>query len=278
MSLMNYNSRPLTVKLIGPIDHPDFREAAALIRIAAQSETAADILPELVVIAQARPGPVSQGEVESIQHRYPLAGVVAIAGSWCEGETRTGRPWPGVKRFYWYEFPAWWRQQLALRNAGLCPDWSRPTSETLRSSAISNPQSTIHNRRPGIILLSAANRYIADALADVLHHAGYATIWYPPGRPMLVVRGAIAGIWDGGQLDDREANHLAAFCHTLARDAAPVVALLDFPRCDRYEVAQQCGAAALLGKPWINADLIATIEAIANRDAGGPSTSRRRAA
>lgn len=269
MSLMNNNSCPLTVKLIGPIDHQDFREAAALIRDSARSAIAAGISPELVVICQARPGQISQHEVESLQRRWPLAGIVTIAGSWCEGEIRTGRPWPGVKRFYWYEFPAWWRLQLAQRSAGLCPDWSRPTSDALRRLAI-------HNRRCGIIVLSAANRHIADALAEVLRYAGYATVWHPPGRPTTIVRGAIAGIWDGGQLNDREAEDLAAFCHTLARDAASVVALLDFPRRDRYEVAQQLGAAAVLGKPWINTDLIATIEALANRDAEVPPTPTQR--
>lgn len=271
MSLTNYMSSPLTVKLIGQIDHPDFREAAALIRDTAQCETSAGTNPELLVVAQARPGQVRQHEVDALRRRYPLAGIVTIAGGWCEGETRTGRPWPGVKRFYWYEFPAWWRQQLALRKAGLCPDWSRPTSEVFRNPAI-------RNRRCGVILLRAADRHIADVLANVLHHAGYASIWHPPGRTMMVVRGAIAGIWDGGQLDDREAKELAAFCRTLARDAAPVVALLDFPRRDRYEVAQQVGAMAVLGKPWINADLIATIEAIAACDAGRQSMPHNRAA
>ena len=49
------------------------------------------------------------------------------------------------------------------------------------------------------------------------------------------------------------------FVRDLARSNAPVVALLDFPRRDRCEVARRAGAAAVLGKPWLNADLIATI-------------------
>jgi hypothetical protein len=268
MSLTNKTSSPIAVQLVGAIEHPDFYDAEELLRSTAQCENPSIVLPEVVIIAQARPGQVSQREVDALKRRYPLAGIVTIVGSWCEGETRTGRPWPGVKRFYWYEFPAWWRQQLALRDAGLCPDWSRPTSDVLRKPAI-------RNRRSCIILPSAANRHIAETIADVLRHAGYATIWYPPGRPTMVVRGAIAGIWDGSQLDDRETKDLAAFCRTLARDAAPVVAMLDFPR---REVARQCGAAAVLGKPWINADLIATIEAIATRGADGPSIPRSRAA
>jgi len=278
MSLTNHKSRPLTVQLVGAFDHPDFHEAATLIRAAARCENGPAASPEVVVVAQARPGQVSQGEVESLQRRYPLAGVVTIAGSWCEGETRTGRPWPGVKRFYWYEFPAWWRQQLALHAAGRCPDWARPTTDLLRLAPIPTLQSKIQKPRRGVVILNAANRCIASAITDVLYDAGYATVWRQSGRTTTVVRGAAAGIWDGNQLDDSEAANLSAFCRALARDTTPIVALLDFPRRDRCEIAQQLGAATVLGKPWINTDLITTIEAISTRNSDVPSTPLNRAA
>jgi hypothetical protein len=38
------------------------------------------------------------------------------------------------------------------------------------------------------------------------------------------------------------------------------VALLDFPRRDCYDLARQIGAAAVLGKPWLNADLVTTVD------------------
>jgi AmiR/NasT family two-component response regulator len=49
----------------------------------------------------------------------------------------------------------------------------------------------------------------------------------------------------------------------MARDGAAVVVLLDFPRRDRVDRAFKAGAAAVLGKPYLNSDLIATLEAIA---------------
>ncbi|MCI0333916.1 MAG: hypothetical protein L0228_11915 [Planctomycetes bacterium] len=285
MSFASDNSPPPVVQLLGQIEHPDFRDALDLIRESAKCD-ALDISPELVVVAQSRPDEIGTREIELLQRRWPLAGIVALLGSWCEGETRTGRPWPGVKRFYWYEFPAWWWRQLALRTAGLCPDWSRPTTETLRAPTIRDPQfeprlsspKSIRDRQSGTVVLSTANRAIADALADALQHACYATVWHAPHGPQAVVRGAIAGIWDGGQLDDRETDDLAAFCRRLARDSAPVCALLDFPRRDRCELARQLGVKALLGKPWINADLVATIQKIANRCEGIPTMTSTRAA
>src|SRR5689334_21081356 len=96
------------VRLIGAEAHPDFRDAVATLRESAQFVAAEAGQVELVVVAQSRPGAVPFGEVERVMRAAPLAGVVALLGSWCEGEARTGRPWRGVQRLYWYEFPAWW--------------------------------------------------------------------------------------------------------------------------------------------------------------------------
>jgi AmiR/NasT family two-component response regulator len=77
-----------------------------------------------------------------------------------------------------------------------------------------------------------------------------------------LVRGVAAGIWDGSQLDVREAHDLAKFCGRLARESAPVIALLDFPRRDRCEIARQAGAVVVLGKPWNNADLMTSLDVV----------------
>jgi hypothetical protein len=140
----------------------------------------------------------------------------------------------------------------------------------LRDGTIRNPKSEIRNRNKGLIVLSTLVRSTAEALDDLLHSAGYATVWCQPDRPPSVVRGAAAGIWDGGQLSDHEAESLAAFARDLHGDGTSVIALLDFPRRDRCEVAQQLGAIAILGKPWLNAELLATLEHVA-----GQRTCRR---
>jgi len=46
------------------------------------------------------------------------------------------------------------------------------------------------------------------------------------------------------------------------RTARPVIALADFPRRNRCEVAYKAGAAAVMAKPWLNADLLATLERV----------------
>src|SRR5215212_7655830 len=124
--------QPPIVQLLGDVDQPDFRDAIGLIRDDSRLISNAGTQPELIVVAQSRPDVTGSEELKQLRGASPLAGIVALLGSWCEGETRTGRPWPGVQRLYWYEFPAWWRRQLQLRVANRCPDWARPATQLVR--------------------------------------------------------------------------------------------------------------------------------------------------
>ncbi len=222
-------SRP-TVWLVGDDGHPDFAEAVTLVRATADVGSA---LPEVIVVAQSRPGVIRRRELERLRRSAPLAGVVSLLGSWCEGETRTGKPAAGVRRLYWYEFPSWWQRQLALREAGRCPEWVWGEDRRL----------LIDDCR----FEERINRYAietncwdtAAALTDVLKSVGGETIWLRPGSEHGELRGAVAGIWDGGQLNDAEAARLAAFCGRMATFAAPVV------RCSIFRGAS---GARLRGK------------------------------
>ena len=223
--------------LIGDVEHPDFAETVALLRATANIGLA---LPELIVVAQSRPGTIGLRAIERLRRSAPLAGMVALLGSWCEGETRTGRPAAGVRRLYWYEFPCWWRRQLALREAGQCPEWAWGEDRGLMIA-----DCRLEERSNRFVL--ETNRWdTAATLEDLLKSVGGETIWLRPGSEHVAIRGVAAGIWEGGQLNDAEAERLTACCARLAAVNAPVVALLDFPRRDRCEVARRAGAAAVL--------------------------------
>jgi hypothetical protein len=251
--------RPPLIQLVGDIDHSDFRDAIDLLRSESHLIASAVTRPELIVFAQSRPNAFGSDHVKTLQHAAPLAGIAALLGSWCEGETRTGRPLPGVQRLYWYEFPAWWRRQLQLRAANRCPDWARPAMQLTRQCVPGHPRS-----RSGLVVLRATRRDNADALADALNHAGHSTAWYRHDRARTHTRGALAGIWDGDQLSDAECADLEVFCTQMSRDGASVVVLLDFPRRDRADRAYAAGATAVLGKPYLNADLLASLESAAD--------------
>jgi hypothetical protein len=253
-----------TVQLIGEVTHPQFRDAIELLRCESRLTEGGELPPELIVVALSRPDAICSDQLNLLRGVAPLAGIVALLGSWCEGETRTGRPWPGAQRLYWYEFPAWWARQMFLRAAGRCPDWARPANCGLRIADYRLPTGGPGRPglRAGLVIVQSSHRESAAALADVFKSAGYAIAWQRPGRPRPVIRGAIAGIWDGDQLSEREATDIAEYCTQLGYDGAPVLALLDFPRRDRIDRALEVGAAAVLGKPALNSDLVTTLDAM----------------
>jgi len=271
------------VLLLGDAGHLEFEDATAALRATARVATATGVNqaaaqlaagavgPELILLAYSRPGMVSAADVERLRWAAPLAAIVALAGSWCEGETRTGRPPDGVRRLYWYEFVPWWQRQLARRAAGLAPDWAQPATSDAADTPTDDPATSPVPR--GMVVLRTIRWDTADALADELARAGYSAVWQPSGRRGTSVWGAVAGIWEGAQLSGREQHDLRAFRHRLD-GAAPVVALLDFPRHSAVQRARELGATSVLGKPWLNVDLLQSLTPTARRAAEALSVAR----
>ena len=153
--------------MAGDVEHAEFREVVQLLHADAELVASASLSPEVIVFFHSRPLSVRQHSLRDLRKTAPLAGVVVVAGSWCEGELRTGRVWPGVHRHYWYEFPAWWSRQVALRAAGRCPEWAKP-SESMTSLSI-------RRLRPAsdFVVLRTPNSATAETLADQLEVTGY---------------------------------------------------------------------------------------------------------
>src|SRR3954454_5745062 len=163
--------QPPSVRIVGDTSHADLHDALSVMHGDALVQMHSLSSPELVVVAQSRPDSVSHAQYEQFQREAPLAGVLSLLGSWCEGETRTGKPWKGAHRVFWYEFAAWWRRQMRLRNAGRCPDWARVPEFGFSAAAdkvLSDcglPEDV--GQRRGVILLYTPRRSTAEALSDV---------------------------------------------------------------------------------------------------------------
>jgi hypothetical protein len=227
----------------------------------------AETPPELVLLAQPRPGCDEQAEIEVLREVAPLTRVVVLAGSWCEGELRTGRPLLGVIRLYWYEFPAWWRACLACLARRESPPWTEPLDDVRAGQASRQvPAMARAAGKPDIngalVAIDATDFAVFQSLAASLVAEGWQCAWHPRHRPSLIdtADSLAAGLWDGSQLHAAEAESLGAFCARLKQYEAPVVALLDFPRVDHIEMASTNGAAAVLGKPYSVAHLNAELK------------------
>ncbi|MGO8752456.1 MAG: hypothetical protein ACLQNE_41485 [Thermoguttaceae bacterium] len=223
----------------------DIEAAAALL---AESTTAAD----LIVVAQAYPGQYSVEAIERLRMLAPLARVVGLLGSWCEGEGRSGKPWPGAIRIYWHQWPARCRQELSLLCRGLASTWSLPPTagEEERLLALDDYPLPAGD---GLVVIYSLEFDMQDWLASACRRGGYSTVWLRPHQSIRV-EGARAAIFDGTECLGDELAELGRLATIMG--PAPVVALLNFPRVEDRDRALAAGAAAVLSKPVLVEDLL----------------------
>lgn len=254
------SSQPLIVQAIGDFSPPEFRAAAELLR--SQGDVVFDATPgaacervfharrwpTIVIVAQSRPGEIDATGLSRLQQLAPLSRFIALLGPWCEGEGRSGSPWPGMLRTYWHQWTARWAGELLSSGSGALPGWSHAASSPPEDRLLARIRSP-RPRRPGLIAVAGGVYDTAEMLCDACESLGYSACWL--GRDEArVVRGVSLVIWDG----------LAEESHAIMRLAArfprvPLLAALDFPRHDVVEQLLQMGLHGVISKPFLLEEL-----------------------
>ncbi len=210
--------------------------------------------PDVILLLQNRPGQWSAEMVERLHARWPLARLVALLGSWCEGEPRTGRPLPGVARVLWHQWEAVFGRYW--ESAGDAPHpWRLPRTqaatepfladviEPARGSRLSSP-------RP-LVAIEAVETAGFEALADACRAAGYAVARWRADAPREV-QGAAVLVWDEPGWSHEDLDRLQS-C-VLGAAEVPVIAILGMLRWEDWVRARGLGAAVVLAKPFVLAD------------------------
>jgi CheY-like chemotaxis protein len=269
------------VLLVGDHAHQDFREAVAWLAQHTELTLAATVadglaalrpaagedpeaagddagsaarrqIPDVMIVAQSRPGQISPQQIERLHAASPLSRLVTLVGTWCEGELRSGRPCTGVIRILWHQ---WQPRLVPFLQPGSAPvpdTWRMPRTASLdeQFAATVGPA---WPRREGLVAIHAGARETFLALSDACHEGGYATVWYP-SEQAVAASGVAAALADGVSCDFREVCWLR---HVVQRHRpAPVIALLDFVRRQDYELAKAEGVSAVLAKPFLVYDLL----------------------
>jgi len=233
-------------------DWPAVTNTVANIDSACDALTHSEQLPELIFLAQPLPGYYLQADIDRLQQLVPLTRLVIVAGTWCEGELRTGTPPTGAIRLYWYELSTWWQAALRRLDASLCPLWSLPLDHAQAGRCSTETHKQAPTKLETTIRIDAADFAVYETLVASLRTFGI-TCYHEKTNSTCT---PTAGIWDGGQLSERELQRLTSFCRQVA---GPVVALLDFPRVEHYQQAQSAGAAAVMAKPYILEELVGAL-------------------
>lgn len=229
---------------------------------------------EFVILIQSHPGQYAPKKIESLVRLSPLARWVIVAGSWCEGEMRTGGVSPLVEREYWYAWPAWCAQNLAprhKRSLSQSPTSAR-TIETaspaqswrLRDDRVADPTdgdlSAISGDRIPLAIRTW-QRVDYQGLAEVAEKLGYVCEHIDPRKAVPPFEKWHALIWVLRYGEPREAAELASFTNSHLR--LPIIVLATFPRVQDVDLLRQSGATQVLAQPMALADLARALQQVA---------------
>ena len=257
----------MPVLLTGDYGRDEFAGPVAEIRRAADVfeipclRSAADWLKrgetstELIVIAQARPGEFSAAEIDAL-HRYaPITPIVALLGTWCEGEMRSGSPWPGVTRIYWHQWADRFREEMASLDCGESGIWAQPLTATAEERLLSSANS-FHAELCGVVAVMSDDREMGDWLAAACRQRGMSAIVLrrPPASQLA---GVDVVLWDAGLATPEAVDDLRA--DILCFPGAVLLVLTNFPRLEDVDWFIRAGAEVVLSKPLAVADLFWSI-------------------
>jgi CheY-like chemotaxis protein len=231
-----------------------FRDVAA----AAEAMAAGQVVPDVIVVAEAFPGQFSHRAVDQLRRQSPFARVIGLMGSWCEGEMRTGTPWPGVARTYWHQWAARCDRELRRLAEGQNCAWMLPPTATEEERLLADLTHPWPPRR-GLVVIRARSHEMTEWLSAACRSRGYATVWQRAAAAARV-EGATAALFDTAELNENENGELRRMVATL--DPAPVIVLLSFPRADDSKRALSAGAAAVVSKPLAVDDLFEAMETV----------------
>lgn len=225
------------------IEAPNTREAVS--QLGQESLT-----PDVIIIVQSYPGEFTDAQIDELRWVAPLARLVAVLGTWCEGEMRSGTPWSGAVRVYWHQWAPHCQQELKRLVEGRESLWSLPPTacEEERCLAIAARPKP---KGGGLVEIVTEQYDIFDWLAAACRDRGYEPRWRRSGDEAQTDAPVVVLFDAAGEM----AAELARFRRLqIARDATAII-LADFPRiaaCDRFVRA---GARAVLSRPFFWNDL-----------------------
>lgn len=260
------STRTISVLLIGNFSSREFKPLKVSLPSFAEVKTATccaaaikllqrdRAIFDLAIVAERWPGEHSPRQLDQIQRAAPITRIVAISGSWCEGQKRSGTPWPGMLHTSWHNWLSHWQEDFIRLAENRLPSFGLPVATSAHDrTMLRHFPARVEGK---LIAIRSQREDMADMLAAACRSQGYSAVWLDPRYPVRL-EGPDAILWEGSpdQLRDLQNTH-----HRYRQ--APILALLDFPRIDDLEQATLLGAAEILSKPTHLEDMFVRLAAL----------------
>jgi len=264
MAIAARKTHPLLTLLVGDFTPPEFQPVAEQLGHLTEIETAVDcnaaqsriradsILPDVIVVAHLWPGQHPHEHLDQLQRSAPLARILALGSSWCEGEPRTGLPWPGMLRTYWHCWLAHWKRDFLRFSDSQLPTWGLPTTATDDERTLfCHPREVSSGK---FLAVRSQCDDLADMLCTVCRRWGFGAVWLDPRCPPRI-EGPAAILWEGNPTRLHDLRTVRQMY-----PETPVLALIDFPRWEDVRQVELLGPATVLSKPLNLDDLFSRLE------------------
>lgn len=252
--------------LVGNTEHPEFEDALCWLRahleltVSPGVDLALQHLrlnedPQLILLMQSRRNQIAQRRIEQLHRAAPLARLVGLLGSWCEGEVRSGEPWSGVQRIYWHQ----WRPQfIDVSSDGeqhRAKLWGLPRTTTPAERLLRSQE---HHKTPqsGLIGISALSFIDFETMADACQTSGWATVWLTD--PNTTHCGNLSAIlFNGGTSHRQDLRRIKQLAYQFP--GLPLVAVVGYPRLDDLQRLLAAGACQIVSKPYLLDELLTAL-------------------
>ena len=202
--------------------------------------------PGTVVFGQPRRDFFDTAGIQRVAELLPMARLVSLEGSWCEGSARSGQPYEGLQRWYWHQFQP---RMAYLLGAGSLSSGNRTETEHERAIEVSRQ---LLPRGSGLLGIAARSLVTYESIDHACRLAGYRTSWLRPGT-VDVPTGLRAIIADAEELSDAE-----SLLDQLPEKSSqiPRIVLANFPRLADVKKLSRDGRTRVLAKPFRLHDLL----------------------
>lgn len=174
----------LQVCVVGDAERPEFQYALSNISNGAYvcyASSTSDLFrlnpsPDAIILLQSHPGEYSSEDVDKIILNNPIAALILITSSWCEGERRTGYPIKDAIRVPWYDFRLWFERQKTLFDSGRLSQLSLPLSASDAQRAELDSQFAFPARTDDVFWILSDSAVERETLSRFFSSLG-ATVW-----------------------------------------------------------------------------------------------------
>lgn len=242
------------VLVTGDFWHSDFQSVLSQFEVPVtlvpfeKAKTLAGSNFNLVVIAQARRGQHSATEVQELQTLFSTTPIVALLGSWCEGETRSGIPWPGVPRVYWHQWEGRYQKFVSQLKHHNITDWHAARTSTIADQVVNSKASDDPDSIRCVAISAWTNQQHA-MVADALNHFGWSNCWVERSVWNATTSAAVDAIVIEADSCSPDLANRVKWVRRQVTDS-PIVLIVNYPRQDKLKDLKAAGICEVVSKPF----------------------------